>query len=178
MRPFLLIIDGSIGVGKTTAAKVIHQRFPRTVFLGLDHTKWFISHFKRDRRNNKIVNEVILVMAREFLLHNINVIVEQAFTNELVEQYQRLGRQCRARVVTIQLTAERSILLSRITVRSKISDPLKRPSLTKSFILRNVRAHAVKPSIGAQVVNTTHLSPLQVVEKIVGCMKKRSRTDH
>ncbi len=175
MRPFLLIIDGSIGAGKSTAAKTIHVLFPRTVFLGVDHTKWFISHFKRDQRNNTIVNTVLLIMAKEFLRQKINIIVEQDFHDDLVQRYQQLGRRSGARVTTVLLTAERQVVLSRIHTRSQIPDPMNRPKLTKSFIIRHVAEQKEKQALHTQHIDTTALSPAQVVKQILQFMKKRRR---
>lgn len=173
MRPFLLIIDGPSGVGKTTAAQVIHERFPRTALLGIDRIKWSISKFKRSEHNNGIVHQVVLAMTKEFLRQSINVIIDQAAREGWVEDYQRLGHQLRCRTTTVLLTASRSELLARIDNRRKTPDAMKRPPRPLSRILRNLRAHTSKRPIRADIIDTMQLSEKEVVTTILRSMKKR-----
>ena len=175
MRNFLLILDGPTGAGKTTAANAVHPLFPRTALLGMDRVKWAISHYKRISRNNAIVNDVIFAMTKEFLKHHLNVIVEQGFREGVVEAYQSLGNKLGVKVVTIQLTASRKVLLSRIVARRKTAEALQHPLLPMSRILRNIRRHGAKRPIRGLVVDTTLLRPRQVAAIIVGYIKKPSR---
>lgn len=175
MRNFLLILDGPTGAGKTTAANAVHAVFPRTALLGMDRVKWAVSHYKRNSRNNAIVNDVIFVMTAEFLKHHLNVIVEQGFCEGVVEAYQSLGKKLGAKVVTIQLTATRAVLVQRILGRRKTAEARQHPLLPMSRILRNIRRHAAKRPIRGFVIDTTLLQPSQVAAKILQYIRKPSR---
>jgi thymidylate kinase len=172
MKPFLLIIDGPMGSGKTTTAEMMHKKFPRTAILGLDRIKWSVSGFKRDTRNNTIIYDVVFAMTSAFLAHGVNVIVEQGFRKGMVEQYQKRGKQLGARTVTVQLIAPRKALIERVDARRKKPKFPGRTQISHARVLRNFRKHAAKPLIKGHILDTTTLSPKKVVKKIMQMISK------
>ncbi len=166
MKPFLLIIDGPSGAGKTTAAELVHKQTQRTALLGLDRLKWSISGFKRHTRNNTIVRDGLFALTQSFLTDGISVIVEQAFRKDEVERYKRVSRRLHIRCVLVQLSAPRAVLLKRIIQRSKRPDTLKRPPVPLSRMKRNLRRFYLKGDIGAIVIETTNKNPRQVATAI------------
>ena len=57
--PFLLLLDGMTGSGKTTVSKKLAERIPRLATIGLDKVKLFISDFERGDRDNNIGRDLI-----------------------------------------------------------------------------------------------------------------------
>lgn len=162
MKPFLLLIDGPSGAGKTTAAELVHKKTQRTALLGLDRLKWSISGFKRHSRNNTIVRNGLFALTQSFLTDGMSVIVEQAFRKNEVEQYKQFARRRHIRCILVQLNAPRPILLKRIIQRSKRPDTLRRPPVPLSRIKRNLRRFYLKGDIGATIIETTNKRPQQV----------------
>lgn len=172
MRPFLLIIDGPMGSGKTAAAKFLYERFPRTALLGMDRVKWFISGFTRNSRNNAIVNDMVLSMAGSLLRNGINVIVEQGFKEGLAEKYQRLGASLHCRTITIKLIAPRNVLLARVRARRSRRGEKAHPAVAWTRVLRNMRLHEGKRPVCGALIDTSAMSPEQVAKVIVRLMKR------
>ena len=75
-QPFLLIIDGMTGAGKTTVSKSLSENIPRVAIIGMDKVKRFISDFERCERDNKIARDIVFEMTKKYLDNNISVIVE------------------------------------------------------------------------------------------------------
>lgn len=74
--PFLLIIDGMTGAGKTTTTRLLADSIPRLAVVGMDKIKKFISDFERGERDNLIARDVTFEMTRSYLEHNISVVIE------------------------------------------------------------------------------------------------------
>lgn len=172
MKPFLLLIDGPSGVGKSAAAEIIHQKFPRTALVGLDRIKWSISGFRRDLRNNAVVTEASLAVTQVFLEHRINVIFDQRLMDGEFARLRRIARRANARFVAVQLTAPRSVILQRIQVRSRTKDYLKRPPVAMSRWMRNLRQYEARAPIPAIAIETAGYSPRQVARKILTLMRR------
>lgn len=171
MRPFLLLLDGPMGSGKTAAAEILHQHFPRTALLGLDRLKWTVSDFKRNRRNNAMIYEVVQAMAQTFLRNKINVIVEQGFRQGLAEEFVRLGKRTKARIIIVSLTAPRQILLDRVRQRMKTPMAKTQKPIAWSRVLRNMRVFAQRKPLGGPVINTERLTPAEVAQQVTTIMK-------
>ncbi len=75
-QKFVLVIDGLMGSGKTTVSALLHKKLKRTAHIGLDRVKWFVSDFKRTPEENEIARNIVLAMMKEYLKHDISVIVE------------------------------------------------------------------------------------------------------
>ena len=166
MHPFLLLIDGPKGSGKTAAAEILHQRFPRTALLGMDRIKWSMSDFKRNRRNNTIIYDVVKAMAGAFLDQGVNVIVEQGFREGLANEFLVIGKKHKARMFIVSLTAPRSVLLVRVKRRMKTRQATSRPPIAWSRVQRNMRIQAARPPLGGPVIDTEHITPVQVANII------------
>jgi len=91
MRPFLLIIDGPLGGGKSTVSQILHRRLPRTVLLSLDDIRGQFSDYHTTNKEYKRLANGILQFSIYFLLKNkINVVLDQGFThpesNQIIEK--------------------------------------------------------------------------------------------
>jgi adenylate kinase family enzyme len=170
MRKFLIIIDGPMGSGKTTVAQMLHKKLKRTAHIGLDRIKWFISDFKRIPQDNEIVRSVVAAMMKEYLKHNISVIVEQGMRKERIEVLKRAAKKSGARYFAYQLDAPKPLLFKRIRERPKLSD---RPRVSRARIERNYRAYqeSHKNPI-ATVLNAEKLSAKEITNHILRDLKK------
>ena len=62
--PFILLLDGMTGAGKTTVSNTLAKKIPRIATFGLDTVKLLISDFERGDRDNNIGRDVVLAMTK------------------------------------------------------------------------------------------------------------------
>lgn len=168
-RPFLILLDGPMGAGKTTIAKILHGKMKRTAHLGLDRIKWFISDFKRVPKDNEIVRNVILAMAKEYLRQGIGVILEQGMKKELVEKLKRMARAQGARCLVYQLDAPKPLLFERVKRRPQ--KPGK-PKVSNARVERNYQIHLKNKYRKAIILDTKKLSARQIADRITKDLMK------
>ena len=58
-KPFLIIIDGMTGSGKTTVSNMLSKNIPRLAIIGMDKVKRFISDFERGEKDNAIAKDIV-----------------------------------------------------------------------------------------------------------------------
>lgn len=168
-RTFLLIIDGPMGAGKTTVAKMLHPKLKRTSHIGLDRIKVFISDFKRNPSDNKISGNIVLAMTQEYLKQGINVLIEQGLRGEQIEVLKKIAKKHKADCFIYQLTAPRLLLQSRVLNRTQI---LGKPKISKARIERNYKIHLENRYIHAVVFDSEKLNPKQIANQILKEVKK------
>src|SRR3989344_6878236 len=89
--PFILIIDGMTGAGKSSVSKLLSKKLPRTAVIGMDKVKLFISDFERNERDNGIARNIIREMTKIYLDNEISVIIEQPIKSEEVNIYESMA---------------------------------------------------------------------------------------
>ena len=75
--PFLLLLDGMTGAGKSTTSGLLAKQIPRLATIGIDNVKLLISDYERGDRDNNIAHQIIFFMTRIYFDNNISVIVDQ-----------------------------------------------------------------------------------------------------
>ncbi|MBI4185873.1 AAA family ATPase [Candidatus Berkelbacteria bacterium] len=164
-KKFFVVIDGPMGAGKTTVAKLLHQKFKRTALLGIDRVKWAVSDFTRSSEDNAMTADVVLAMGREYLKHGLNIILDQGFMRkEFLHPYIQLAKKEKAHLLIYQLEAPRDILLGRITSRPKPDSAKRKVSKTKT--LKNIRTYFENKYAKAQIIDSSTLTPKQIVDMI------------
>ncbi len=161
---FLIIIDGPMGSGKTTVAKLLHAKLKRTALLGLDRIKWFISDFKRIPADNEIVRNVVAAMTREYLRQGIGVIIEQGMREERIEALKRTAKRYGARCFVYQLDAPKALLFRRVHQRPRLAG---KPKISNTRIERNYRAHMEHKYAKAEVLDAEKFTARQIANKIL-----------
>ena len=163
-RPFMLIIDGMTGAGKTTVSKLLAEKIPRVAIIGMDKVKRFISDFERGERDNQIARDVVFVMAEKYFDHGISVIVEQPFrSDEDLKKFEDLARRYSFPVYKVQLFTTPETALKRVQDRqANLED-----KLTEERINRNISLFKNKAHKGFVVIDTSNISSLEVANKIM-----------
>lgn len=164
-KQFIIIIEGPMGSGKTTIAKILHPQLPRTVILGIDKIKWFLSDFQRTPDDNELMSDALIAMAKVFLTAKCNLLVAQGFwKKEFVQKYSDLAKEFNLDVYFYQLTAPEEVLRQRIKERPVISG---RPVLTQERIDRNLNTWKENKYEMGTEIDTIKYSPEEVVEIIL-----------
>lgn len=118
-KPFLIVIDGPMGSGKTTLGEKLHKKLPNTAFLNLDSFKYLISEYKMDSKKHLIMaSKIGRAITKECLKNKINVIVEKAFTREEFLKEFIKGFKKNSKLRIYQLHAPLNLRKKRIDKRS------------------------------------------------------------
>ena len=174
MKPFFIIIDGSMGSGKTTVAGLIHKKLPRTALVGTDLIKWFVSDFERTKRDNDITRNVLVAMCAEYLKNGVSILLAQGFLQSANRApYIKLAKRLNVRLLEYRLEAPHEVLLQRLENRPK---PVQtKTSVSKSRILENLRLHAQHRYSGAMNIDTSKMSAKTVADTILKDVRKRQK---
>ena len=123
-RQFVVIINGPAGSGKTTIAKELWQRLPRTALICLDDIKWAISDCgDQDLDTASAVGQA---MVKKYLEAGLNVIIEKAFLKaEYVKPFVDIAEQSKATVYQFCIEAPLPVLIER--TRKRYSKRKKMP---------------------------------------------------
>ena len=166
MNKSLIIIDGPMGSGKTTIGKLLHKRLKRTVLLSSDAIKWFISDFERGERDNAISGAVLQAMCKEYIKHDINILLPQGFwKKKYLEPYLKLAEENNLNLFVYQLEAPREVLLERLKNRPK-PEPAITP-VPQERIIQNLNTWEENRYQLGKVFNTVELSPEEIVQLIL-----------
>lgn len=172
MNKFLIIIDGPMGSGKTTASKLLHVKLEGTARVALADIKRLISGFEKDHEYNKISQEVILVMVDEYLKRGINVIVEWAMKKERGEAFIEIAKKYNVRCLFYRLDAPRDLLIQR--VKDRTAALLDKPEL-EEYNLENIEKnfeknysfHVENSYKEARVIDSEKLSGEEIAQLIM-----------
>src|SRR3989344_2828868 len=139
MNKFIIILDGPMGSGKSTIGALLAKRLKRTALVNEDRIKWFISDFRRSKRDNAIVRAVFIEMCKTYLKQDISLVITQGFLKNKrpLSPFVAMARKNNFKLFVYHLNAPRKVLLQRIKSRKKSKDA-KTP-IAKSRIERNIR---------------------------------------
>jgi len=165
-KPFILLLDGMTGSGKTTASKLLAERVSRMATIGLDQVKLFISDFERGDRDNNIAREIILSMTKIYLDHNISVLIDQPIKTGEVEIYENVAKEYQVPLYKVQLFTSPDNAFKRIVERMKTWD---NPT-PEEQVKKNIGFFKSKKDQSFVQIDTTDNDPGQVVEKIANIL--------
>jgi len=169
----VIIIDGSMGSGKTAVANILHKKVRQLVYLGSDRIKWSQSDFKRTTKEILISLNVVLSMMNTYLSNGMNIIVVENFIDKKMrDKFISLSKKSKAELFIYHLSSPRKILLERISKRSKKHEKEGIPPLPKSFILKNLNLHAKNRHVKAKVIQTSGKSPEKIANLILKEIQK------
>ena len=169
-KPILIVIDGPMGSGKTTVAKLLHKKFNRkmglTALISLDRLKRIVSGYKLDSKIHlRLSSDIGISMTKEYLKNNINVIVEKAFTREeFLKSFIKPFKK-KSKLLIYQIEAPATIRAIRVRERPLHPEVKKRPP--KNKFERNARHYTQFKYKNAKVFDSSKLTPQQIVNRII-----------
>ena len=173
-KPFLIILDGPMGAGKSTVSELLHKRLHKkrgfTALISLDKLKRIVSDYKMGSKFHlEIASDVGVLMAKEYLNRGFNVVVEKAFTTEqFVNAFiKSLGNKSKVKIY--QIEAPFDLRVKRIDKRGLPKGVKVKPSLRK--IKRNTEHYNERKYQNAIVFDSSKLTPNQIANKIIGDIK-------
>lgn len=120
MKPKLIILNGPLGIGKSTLAKKYADEHPLTLLLDIDDVRRNISHWREEDEKSSIISrKIALAMAKENLLLGYSVVVPQIIRqNEFIEQFEQIAKDADADFFEILLLVEKDEAIRRFKERS------------------------------------------------------------
>lgn len=164
--PFLLLLDGMTGAGKTTTAELLSKQIPRVATIGLDRVKLFISDFERGDRDNDIAREIVLSMTKIYFDNNISVIVDQPIRTREISVYEEIAKHYSVPLYKVQLYTSPETAFDRIMERMKTWE---KPT-PEEQVRKNIDFFKSKKDMEFTQIDTTALGANQVAEQILGLL--------
>lgn len=169
-KPFIIIIDGPMGAGKTTVAKLLHLKLNRTTLLVWDEMKWLVNGLKNTSEDKNLITEIRFDIAKRFLLSGINVIVEGGFSKkERLDLYLKLAKEQNLNLLGYYFSASEEILLERALDRPK--PDTEKEKISKENILENIKNYPNKEE-SFETIETDYIKVDGIVKKIVADVEK------
>lgn len=165
-KPVLIIIDGTMGAGKTTVSKLLHKRLKYSALISLDKIKHIISGVKPDDSPHlQLASEIGAVMVKEYLKRSKVVIVEKAFTMEkYLKGFVKMVNPKKIPVLVYQLDAPFELRVKRVKERP-LEFSNRRPTMEK--LRRNCHRFANFRYKQAKMFDSSKITPQRIVNHIL-----------
>lgn len=178
-KPFLILIDGPMGSGKTTTSKLLSKKLPDSARIALPDIKRLIPNYNENEKTLGIIREVIKVMIDKYLELGVSVIVEQITKANGAEALKNVAEKYNANFYAYRLTAPEDVRLKRVVERTnqmaKAAGEMgdnsnliqsKIDEITGYFVINN-KFYIDNPISIAKLINTQELNTEQIVDLIV-----------
>ena len=121
MRPRLIILNGPLGIGKSTLAKRYAQEHPLTLFLDIDEVWAMLSGWREEKEESApLSKQMAIEMARINLNAGYDVVIPQILqTAELADNFMELAKTCSANYYEVLLLVTKEESIKRFIARSK-----------------------------------------------------------
>lgn len=121
MQPKLIILNGPLGIGKSTLAKRYADDNALTLMLDIDNVWAMISHWREEKDiSAPLSKHMALEMARINLHAGHDVIIPQILqTTELADSFEQLAKNCDAQYYEVLLTVDKDEAIKRFIQRGK-----------------------------------------------------------
>lgn len=164
--PSIIIIDGLNGAGKSTVAKMLSSKLKRTALISYDSIKRLMSDFTPNEEYHRIANHVVRSMAKEYLRHGVNVIIETYIpSRKIAMMYTGLARRSDVTLHHFKLEAPLDVRYERILQRPLVPGVKKKQSKEKVAV--NDEQYFLNNTSRATVIETNVRTPEQVARIIL-----------
>lgn len=121
MKPKLIILNGSLGIGKSTLAKRYGEEHPLTLVLDIDNVWAMLSHWRQEKElSAPLSKRMAIEMARTNLQAGHDVIIPQILqTTELADSFKKLAKDCNANYFEVLLNVSKEEAIRRFIKRGK-----------------------------------------------------------
>ena len=121
MKPKLIVINGPLGIGKSTLAKRYAEEHPLTLVLDIDDVWAMLSHWREEKEKSAPLSKKMAIeMARVNLEAGHDVVIPQILqTAELADSFQQLAKDYNADYYEILLSVSKEEAINRFIKRGK-----------------------------------------------------------
>ncbi|WP_169086727.1 AAA family ATPase [Paenibacillus sp. PL91] len=156
----IYLLSGPLGVGKSTASRELARNVEQCVLIEGDN---ILHMFKGESQLSWeerlcLTWKNILALTRNFIQHNLNVIIDFVVEDEL-DWFCKQISDLNVRVKYVVLRADKEKIVERLTIRGDID------SLERSLFLLNKME--MSSSNNSYIYDTTLKKPAEIVEEII-----------
>ncbi len=172
-KPFLIIIDGPMGAGKSTVAELLQKKMKgRVALISLDKLKRVVSEYKMDSFEHlELAAKSGSAMADTYLKEGINVIVEKAFTAEVyLKSFLKLIKT-KSNILVYQVEVPFEIGFLRVKEREKIKKGGIPKNKIREKVTRNYKVFSESRYGDAKIFDSSKLTPRKIVNQMVKDIK-------
>lgn len=169
----LIIINGTMGVGKTTVSRIIQETLPDCVFLDGDWC-WDMSPFIVNDETKKMVVKNIQFLLNQFLSCSVyqNVVFcwvmqEQEIINDVLKGLN--VSDCN--LFCFSLTCSQDAL------RERISKDIQSGLRTKDVLERSLSRLSNYEKMNTVLIDTSNMTAFQAADKIIYRMRREKKYD-
>ncbi len=142
-KPYFIILDGPMGSGKTTVARLLFRRLLRTVLVTWDDLKAFVSDYGQGKDDKMILTGMQMSLVKSSIENGLNVIMDAGFARgERMTPFIRLAKQHNYSLLIYRFAAPHNVLLRRAVGRPKLFWEKKR--ISKERIVKHLHEYDVK----------------------------------
>ena len=119
--PKLIVLNGPLGIGKSTLAQKYADEHPLTLKLDIDEIRKHLSHWReRDEESKKLSRKMAKEMARISLIANNDVVISQFYRDtEELEALSKLAVECSADFYEVALIVPKEEAIKRFIDRGQ-----------------------------------------------------------
>lgn len=170
--PFLILIDGPMGSGKTTTSKLLNQKLPDTARVALPDIKRLVPNFREDPETLRTIREVMFVMIDTYLENGVSVIVEQITKSEGANLLKETTEKHGGTFYSYRLSANKELRWNRVKERTRQMmeiDILPQSKIDEllGYFEPNDQFYMQNPIEMSQTIVTDQLGPEQVTDLII-----------
>lgn len=141
LTPHFIILDGPMGSGKTTVAKLLFRRLPRTVLISWDDLKAFVSDYGQGTDDKVILMSMRRSLVKGSIENGLNVIMDAGFARgERMTPFIRLAKRNGYSLLIYRFIASYDVLLRRAVSRPKLFWEKKK--ICKARIVKHLHDYA------------------------------------
>lgn len=171
--PFLILIDGPMGSGKTTTSKLLNQNMPDTARVALPDIKRLIPNYGENKETLHVIREVMKAMVDKYLEHGVSVVLEQISKADSVAVLQEIADKHNANFYPYRLTAPKDLRWERVQERTRdMMDvdalPEEKIKTLEGFFEPNHQFYLYNPIEQAETIDTSDNKPEEVADLILG----------
>ena len=121
MQPKLIILNGALGVGKSTLAEKYSANHPLTLQLDIDEVRRMISHFREEKEiSGPLSKKIAGEMARTHLQAGYDIVISQIFIHENdLDNFKNIAQECGVKYFEFLLSISKKDSIQRFIERGK-----------------------------------------------------------
>jgi len=168
---FLLILQGPLGAGKSTVAKLLSENAKGVFHISGDKIKWFISDYSAKKYSgNGVVGRLLLSLVSQAAKENLSIIIEGnvATIKYDAKAYSDVAKENNMNFVQVNIEAPYNVLLDRFKQRVKNATEQKtKISLTSVKDMKNrYGAYQKFKNNNLPTFDSSVMSPVDISKKI------------